>query len=67
MLNFCDFIQVFVFTTNHQLNVDVYYSGTPVLIVMVRIIKITSVLLCNRSILCDTNSRGQCFPQILSA
>ena len=24
MLNFCDFIQVYVFTTNHHLNSNVY-------------------------------------------
>ena len=27
MLNFCDFIQVFVFTTNHHLNFPHYNSG----------------------------------------
>ena len=24
MLNFCDFIQVFIFTTNHHLNIQYY-------------------------------------------
>ena len=28
MLNFYDFIQVFVFTTNHHLNVLCIYTGT---------------------------------------
>ena len=26
MLNFCDFIQVFVFTTNHHLNIKILFA-----------------------------------------
>ena len=28
MLNFCDFIQVYVFTTNHHLNIIINAKGT---------------------------------------